>query len=221
MHKPNTAIMVTGGIDSTTLLYKYKELNPFPVTVDYGQVVFPIQVEMLNYHIKKLNLLPLVTIKIEFQAWQKQPGLFTPGFTPSEENPLEDWDKLRYQNFFVEGRNLIMMSYVLAWCSTFKIDELLTGYLYGKEEWKKRRTVKLLTGDNSPQFVDMMNLLTQVGFSHQVRVRAPFYESRWDKTDIVNWGKEQGIDYSKTYSCYFDPPCGVCDNCLLRKNLNI
>ena len=90
----------------------------------------------------------MVTIKIEFQAWQKQPGLFTPGFIPNEENPLEDWNKLRYQNFFVEGRNLIMMSYVLAWCSTFKIDELLTGYLYGKEEWEKRRTVKLLTGDN-------------------------------------------------------------------------
>ena len=57
-------------------------------------------------------------------------------------------------------------------------------------------------------------------FTH-ARVRALSYESRWDKTDIVNWGKEQGIDYSKTYSCYFDPPCGVCDNCLLRKDLDI
>lgn len=221
MHQPITAIMCTGGIDSTTLLYLEKEKKPIPITIDYGQVVFSKQVETLQYHIKKLNLPSLVVLTINFFDWQKKPGLFLPGYVPTEEAPLEDWDKLRYADFFVEGRNLIMLSYAIAYCSSHKIDELLTGYLYGKEEWENRRSYKLMTGDNSPQFVDTMNLVTNVGFSHQVRIRAPFYESRWDKKDIISIGKQIGVDYKKTYSCYFDPPCGKCDNCLLRKQLNI
>ena len=211
--------MATGGIDSTVLLHMFKDSNPTPISVDYGHVAFAKQVEMLEHHIKTLSINPLQIIKISFGEWQKTKGLFTPNYTPNENKPLEDWDKLRYQDFFIEGRNMIMLAYALAYCSANKIDELLVGYLYGEEEWEKRRTYKLMTGDNSPQFVDMMNLLSNVGLSHQVRIRAPFYERHWSKKDVIAKGKELGVNFEKTYSCYFIPECGVCDNCLLRKEL--
>jgi 7-cyano-7-deazaguanine synthase len=217
MFEPTVAIMCTGGIDSTTLLYANAHLNPTPITVDYGQIAFAKQVEMLTYHIEKLGLPELVIIKIDFPEWQRKPGLFKPDYKPNEEAPLEDWDKLRYEDFFVEGRNMIMMAYAMAYCSAHKIDELLTGYLYGEIEWENRRTYKLMTGDNSPQFVDMLNLLSTVGFSHQIRIRAPFYEQKMAKLDVIEFGKQLGINYDMTYSCYFIPACGVCDNCLLRK----
>lgn len=219
MFEAKTAVMCTGGIDSTVLLYVLASegVVAVPITINYGQVAFQKQVENLNYHITKLELPKLVIIDITFPTWQKEPGLFTPGFTPTEEAPLEDWDKLRYADFFVEGRNLIMVAYAIAYCSKHKIDELLAGYLYGEEEWMKRRTYKLMTGDNSPQFVDMMNLLTGVGFSHQVRFRAPYYEEKLSKEDVINTGFLLNVNFDKTYSCYFDEPCGVCDNCLLRK----
>ena len=107
----------------------------------------------------------------------------------------------------------------LAYCSAHKIDELQAGYLYGEEEWTKRRSYKLMTGDNSPQFVDMMNMLTSVGLSHQVRFRAPFYEMKWSKKDVYGVGKMLGVNHDYTYTCYFDKPCGVCDNCILRKQI--
>jgi len=217
MHPHTKAIMVTGGIDSTTLIHMLAHHNPTLITVDYGQVVFPIQVDMITRHTKRMGLAPPVRLKIEFPEWQRKPGLFEPGYSPNEENPLEDWEQLRYEDFFVEGRNMIMVAYALAYCSAHKIDELNTGYLYGEVEWEMRRSVKLLTGDNSPQFVDAMNILTQMGFTHQVRLRAPFYEKRWSKKDVIDFGKKYNINYDDTYSCYFDPPCGVCDNCLLRK----
>ena len=215
--KVKIAILATGGIDSTTLMYMHAEKNPTCITVDYGQKVFHIQEENLNYHIKKLGLPPLVVIKVNYPKWASKPGLFADDYIPNEEKPLEEWDKLRYSNFFIEGRNAIMVLYAMAYCSTFKFDELLSGYLYGEEEWKKKRSYKLMTGDNSPQFVDMMNLLSTVGFTNQIRFRAPFYEKKWDKEEVIKQGLSLGIDYDKTYSCYFDPPCGVCDNCLLRK----
>lgn len=219
MHRHKIAVMATGGMDSTTLIYTVAGWEPQIITVDYGQTVFHIQQELLTYHIDKLGLSPLVVIPVQFPTWQRQPGLFTPEFTPTEVSPLEDWDKLRYENFFIEGRNLIMVGYTLAYCSVNKIDELLTGYLYHETEWDKLRTYKLMTGDNSPHFVDTMNLVSRFGFSHQVRLRAPFYEQRLSKMDVAFMGQELGVEFDRTYSCYFEPICGKCDNCLLRKEI--
>lgn len=219
MHKASLAILVTGGMDSTVLLYENRLRRPKPITIDYGHDAFPIQVDMINHHIKKLSLPELEIIKIGFHDWQKKPGLFTPNYIPDEEEPLAEWDKLRYAKFFIEGRNMIMVAYALAYCSAHKIDELMAGYLYHETEWEKRRTIKLLTGDNSPHFVDTMNLLTNVGLSYQVRLRAPFYEQRLSKDDVFCLGRNHNIDYTRTYTCYFDPPCHKCDNCLLRDEI--
>lgn len=211
------AILCTGGIDSTVLLYKYAKDKPIPITVDYGQFAFSKQVELINYHIKKLNLPDLVIINMNLHSWQKTEGLFVAGYKPKEINPLEDWNVLRYKDFFIEGRNMLMVGYALAYCSAKKIDTLYAGYLYSKEEWQNRRSYKLITGDNSPQFVDMMNLLSMVGFSYQVRFQAPYYDLKMDKMSVIEEGRMLGVDFTYTYSCYFVPPCGVCDNCLLRK----
>lgn len=211
-----TAILATGGIDSTVLIYEaVKEgKTPIIITIDYGQIVFEKQKELLNKHIKKLNLQPLIIIPIQYENWQKTSGLFTNKFIPKQDDPLS---KLRYREFFIEGRNAIMVLYALAYCSKFKIDELQAGYLYSIEEWENRRSYKMITGDNSPHFVDMINLLSITGFSYQTRFRAPFYEKRWDKEAVINRGKKLKIDLKNdTYTCYFIPECGKCDNCELR-----
>lgn len=221
MYDAKVAVMATGGMDSTTLIYSLVEQGKFPqvLTVDYGHVAFSKQIEMLEFHIAKLRLFPIKVIKIAFPPWQCRPGLFEENYIPSENDCLEDWDQLRYQDFFIEGRNMIMLAYGIAYCSAHKIDQLFTGYLYGEKEWSNRRTYKLMTGDNSPQFVDAINIMTSYGFSHQVRVRAPFYEQLLSKKDVYVMGKRLGVDFDKTYSCYFIPACGKCDNCLLRKDI--
>jgi 7-cyano-7-deazaguanine synthase len=215
--KIKTAIIATGGIDSTVLIYKaVKEgRKPTVITINYGHVAFKKQEELLNYHIKELNLDPLIIIDIEYKDWQKTAGLFTLGYIPQIEDTN---DSLRYKEFFIEGRNSIMVLYALAYCSKNKIDELQAGYLYSEEEWNNRRTYKLITGDNSPQFVDIINQLSYLGFSYQVRFRAPYYEERMGKEEVIELGKKLNIDLiNKTYSCYFDIPCQTCDNCQLRK----
>lgn len=212
-----TAILATGGIDSTVLMYQAvkEERKPVIITVDYGQVAFQKQKELLDYHIKKLKLPDLVVIEISYLAWQCQQGLFEPGYVPQNEDTLED---LRYSEFYIEGRNAIMLTYAMAYCSTHYIDELQVGYLYDEDEWQHRRSYKMITGDNSPHFVDIMNLLSLTGFSYQIRIRAPFYEQHMDKESVIKLGHSLSIDLKKkTYSCYFVPPCGKCDNCQLRQ----
>lgn len=109
-----------------------------------------------------------------------------------------------------------MLAYVLAECSRQKIDEVLGGYYYSDYDWEKQRSYKLATADNSPQFIDIMNMVGMVGYSHPTRIRAPFFERRWDKDQIIREGVAAGMDINYTHSCYFPKPCGKCDNCFLR-----
>jgi len=222
-------IMVTGGMDSTALFYEAvaKGHSVYPITVDYGHTAFAIQEELVRWHITKLKqeshrILPLKVIHLTFHNFQRySPALFDSNYKCDEKDPLNEWDKIRYKKSLVEGRNAIMVLYAMGFCASLELDELWAGYLYSKEEWKRRlSSVKLLTGDNSPQFVDTMNILSLMGFSYQVRFRAPFYERRLSKADVYDTiGKECAIDYSKTHSCYFPTPCHKCDNCLLRNEI--
>ena len=220
-------IMCTGGMDSTTLLYKcaIEKHEVFPITVNYEHTAFPKQEELLNWHINFLqqkgeNVHSLQIIPVKFLPFQRHSeALFDPNYKCNEKNPLEEWDQIRYEKSLVEGRNAIMVLYALGYCISQEIDELWAGYLYGDEEWKKRFTVKLLTGDNSPQFVDTMNILSMMGFSRSVRFRAPFYEMRMNKSAVHKMGKCFGVNFEKTHSCYFPIPCHICDNCLLRDQI--
>ena len=52
-----------------------------------------------------------------------------------------------------------------------------------------------------------------------IKLIAPFVMDSWTKKDIVRKGKELGIDFDKTYSCYVggDVPCGKCVTCIERQ----
>lgn len=224
--KPLTrAILATGGMDSTTLIYKSvsEGIKPVLLSVDYGHAAFGRQIEMLQHHIDKLGLDPVVVIPVPYLGWQAKEGLFT-GTSVNEDNDNPHGDdlfteqRMRYAENFIEGRNLIMVAYCMAYASAHKIDELWAGYVRGASEWANQRAYKMFTGDNSPQFVDMLNLIAFTGFTRQVRIRAPYYEERMGKNEVVALGRELGVDYTKTHSCYWPDACGKCDNCILRKD---
>lgn len=214
------AIMATGGMDSTLLMYEAaKEGKPTLLSANYGQITWDIQKELINYHAQILGFDSVIELSIAYQPWQlASNGLFDKGYVPENSDPLGSWDKLLHADYYIEGRNAIMVLYALAYCSKQKIDELWMGYEYEEDEWEKSRSYKMITDDTSPHFVDALNLLAITGFSHHVRIRAPFLERRMDKSSILSKYPEYQIDLQKTYSCYFIPECGKCENCLLKKN---
>jgi 7-cyano-7-deazaguanine synthase len=65
----------------------------------------------------------------------------------------------------------------------------------------------------------MANLATAAGVQGQrVQIHAPLLQMT--KEEIIKTGRELGVDYSKTISCY-DPTeeglsCGTCHSCLIR-----
>src|SRR5258705_2097109 len=66
----------------------------------------------------------------------------------------------------------------------------------------------------------MANLATRAGVEGAARVKIHTPLLRLSKAEIVKLGRELGVPFGLTYSCY-DPapdgrPCGQCDACLLR-----
>ena len=71
--------------------------------------------------------------------------------------------------------------------------------------------------DCRPEFVKAFDEAAKAGTYVNVGLLSPF--TNWTKADIARRGKELGIDYSETWSCYKggDKHCGKCGTCVERK----
>jgi 7-cyano-7-deazaguanine synthase len=116
----------------------------------------------------------------------------------------------------VPARNTIFLSFALAWSEVLGTGDIFIG-------------VNALDysgyPDCRPEFIEayerMANLATKAGVEGTARVQIHTPLVRLSKAGIVKLGKEMGVPFGLTHSCY-DPspdgrPCGQCDSCLLRR----
>lgn len=131
---------------------------------------------------------------------------------------------------YVPARNTIFLSFALAWAEVLQAPDIFIG-----------ATAVDYSGypDCRPEYLrafeHMANLATKVSVEDDLRfrLRAPLLHLK--KADIIRAGRDLGLDYSLTWSCYdpqprgdrgsrgVDPsatsrlaPCGSCDSCRLR-----
>ena len=116
---------------------------------------------------------------------------------------------------YVPARNIIFLSFALAWAEVLKAYDVFIG-------------VNALDysgyPDCRPEFIkayeDMANRGTAYGVEdgQTIKIHTPIIDM--NKGEIITEGLRLGVDYGKTLSCY-DPnpdgtPCGECDSCALR-----
>jgi len=117
---------------------------------------------------------------------------------------------------YVPARNTIFLSFALAWAEVLEACDIFIG-------------VNALDysgyPDCRPEFIaafeTMANLATKAGVEGRTRVRIHAPLIALSKAEIVKLGRDLGLNFSLTHSCY-DPapdgtPCGQCDSCLLRR----
>jgi 7-cyano-7-deazaguanine synthase len=117
---------------------------------------------------------------------------------------------------YVPARNTIFLSFALAWAEVLGASNIFLG-------------VNALDysgyPDCRPEFIQafekLANLATKAGVEgrQHLKIHTPLIDLT--KAQIIARGRELGVDYSLTSSCY-DPgptgaPCGQCDSCLLRQ----
>jgi 7-cyano-7-deazaguanine synthase len=117
---------------------------------------------------------------------------------------------------YVPARNTIFLSLALAWAEVLDAPNIFIG-------------VNALDysgyPDCRPEFISafeaMANLATRAGVEGHTRLKIHTPLLHLTKAGIVKLGRDLGLNFSLTHSCY-DPdphgrPCGLCDSCLLRR----
>ena len=117
---------------------------------------------------------------------------------------------------YVPARNTNFLSFALAWAEVLGSSDIFIG-------------VNALDysgyPDCRPEFIQafekMANLATKAGVEGRQALKIHTPLIALSKAQIIQKGRELGVDYGLTSSCY-DPspagePCGQCDSCLLRR----
>jgi 7-cyano-7-deazaguanine synthase len=117
---------------------------------------------------------------------------------------------------YVPARNTIMLSFALAWAEVLEAFDIFVGVnavdYSGYPDCRP---------DYIAAFERMANLATKAGVEgHKLTIHTPLIALT--KAQIIAKGRELGVDYGLTSSCY-DPDdqgraCGRCDSCRLRRN---
>jgi 7-cyano-7-deazaguanine synthase len=199
----NGVIIVSGGMDSITLLYARKEEIALAVTFDYGSNHAKKEIECAKYHCELLGIEHIV-IPLEFMHQYFKSSLLSGG----ESIPEGHYADENMKSTVVPFRNGIMLSIA---CGLAESRNLKFVYI------ANHAGDHAIYPDCRATFIESMSEAMAYGTYEHIRVAAPF--THLTKGDIAHIGAELGVDYSHTYSCYKggEKHCGKCGTCVERK----
>lgn len=196
-------IILSGGMDSVTLLYDRKDEIAVAVTFDYGSNHNKREEEFAKYHCEKLGIehiiIPLTFIHDYFKSSLLE------GASAIPDGHYEDETM---KSTVVPFRNGIMLSVACGIAESRELEKVLIANHFGDHA---------IYPDCRKGFIDAMSEAMRNGTYKGITIDAPY--TNITKTDIAKIGKSLGIDYSKTYSCYKggEKHCGKCGTCVERK----
>ena len=213
MSAPRAVLLLSGGLDSTTLLAiaNAEGLDVHALTFRYGQrhghEVDAARRIALGAGVREHVIADIDLRKIGGSA-------LTADIDVPKERPTAELGE-GVPVTYVPARNTIFLSFALAWAEVLGAGDIFIG-------------VNALDYSGYPDcrpayieaFERMANLATRAAVEggRRVRIRAPLIAL--SKAQIITRGLALGVDYTETTSCYDPSPdgraCGQCDACQLR-----
>ena len=199
----DSVIILSGGMDSVTLLYDKKNDIELAITFDYGSNHAQKEIECAKYHCQVLNIkhiiIPLQFIKQYFNSSLLQGSDAIPEGHYADEN---------MKSTVVPFRNGIMLSIACGIAENNGLHKVLIANHCGDHA---------IYPDCRAEFINSMSNAMTFGTYEKVYIDAPY--TNITKSDIAKRGNELNIDYSKTWSCYKggNVHCGRCGTCVERK----
>lgn len=199
----DSVIVVSGGMDSITLLYDKKEEIALAVTFDYGSKHNAREIAWAKVHCVRLGIRHIV-IKLDFMQKYFTSSLLEGG----DEIPEGHYADENMKSTVVPFRNGIMLSVAAGIAESNGLKKILIANHGGDHT---------IYPDCRPEFIGAMDRAIANGTYEDVRIDAPY--TNITKADIAKIGKRLGIDYSETWSCYKggERHCGKCGTCIERK----
>ncbi len=199
----NALMVLSGGMDSVTMLYEYASEIDLAVNFSYGSNHNARELEWARYHCEKLGI-ELVEIDLSFIGSNFHSSLLE----GPDAIPEGDYDFDNMKSTVVPFRNGIMLAAAAGLAESRGLEVLMIANHAGDHA---------LYPDCRDSFVKAMSEAIKAGTYEGITVKAPY--TLLSKTDIALRGKRLGIDYSTTYSCYrgLEKHCGRCGTCRERR----
>lgn len=199
----NSVIIVSGGMDSITLLYDHKDEIALGISFDYGSNHNAREIPFAKMHCERLGI-KHITINLDFMHRYFKSSLLDGAEAIPEGHYADD----NMKSTVVPFRNGIMLSIAIGIAESNNLDQVFIANHGGNHT---------IYPDCRPEFINAIDAAATAGTYNNVKVVAPY--TKITKSDIARIGKKLGIDYTETWSCYKggEVHCGKCGTCVERK----
>lgn len=200
----NALMVLSGGMDSVTMLHEYASEIELAVNFSYGSNHNERELECARQHCRQLGI-ELIEIDLSFIGKYFHSSLLEgPDAIPNGEY---DFDNMK--STVVPFRNGIMLAAAAGLAESHGLEILMIANHAGDHA---------LYPDCRLGFIQAMSKAIEEGTYEGIKIKAPY--TLLSKADIALRGKRLGLDYSTTYSCYRggEHHCGRCATCLERRH---
>ena len=199
----DSILILSGGLDSTTLLYDYQERIALAISFDYGSNHNAKEIPFARLHCERLGIKHIV-IPLEFMSTYFRSSLLS----GDEAIPEGHYADENMKSTVVPFRNGIMLAIAAGMAESNDLQYIMMANHGGDHT---------IYPDCRPEFVEAFGKATQAGTYNGVRLLSPY--CNMTKGEIAARGKALGIDYAETWSCYRggEKHCGKCGTCVERR----
>ncbi len=199
----DAVLILSGGMDSVTLLYDQRERVALAISFDYGSNHNAREIPFARLHCERLGI-PHITIPLDFMTKYFKSSLLEGADAIPEGHYADE----NMKSTVVPFRNGIMLSIAVGIAESRELKYVMMANHSGDHT---------IYPDCTPEFVDAFNQAAVAGTFVKVGLLSPF--THLTKGQIAARGRELGIDYAETWSCYKggEKHCGKCGTCVERK----
>ncbi len=203
MQMKDAALILSGGMDSVTLLHERQEEIALALTFDYGANHGAQEMAMARLNCEKLGIEHMI-VPLDFMGKLFKSSLLS----GAEAIPEGRYDEQNMRSTVVPFRNGIMLSVACGIAESWGLRRVMMANHAGDHA---------IYPDCRASFVEAMGRAMQEGTWERISLFAPY--TNLTKTDIARRGKALGVDYGLTWSCYKggEKHCGRCGTCVERR----
>lgn len=200
----NKAVVpISGGIDSSVVLAhaRKKHDQVFPISFNYGQ---RHSIELIYAQLQAGRDYKVIDLTF-FKDIANTSSITNNNIDVAKtKDVLGDAQTVNYVPF----RNQMLLSIACAYAESVGANTVYHGAALIDSQagyW-----------DGSEEFLSSINSLVSLNRKQQIKIEAPLIDKT--KKDIILMGKDLGVDYSKTWTCYEGKAsaCGHCTACSSR-----
>ena len=199
----DSVLIYSGGMDSTTLLYEYRDRIALALSFDYGSKHNARELAFADINCRRLGI-EHITLNLDFIAQHFNSHLLKGG------GPIPDgsYDSSNIKSTVVPFRNGIMLSVAAGMAESRGLAYVMMANHGGDHA---------IYPDCTEEFTEAFDSAVKAGTTNGVRLLSPY--CNLTKRDIALRGRALGVDYSLTWSCYRggETHCGRCTTCTERK----